>query len=110
MTEVLGIVACGCNNHTTAATARMSTTKRAKEEVKAGKKLEEQVPIFARKEKKTIRTPPDKLYEDILSFAETGKVLISKNKNFTFSVQLDSKSLSCTTLFAPLTLIRVRTS
>lgn len=110
MTGRPGVVACGCNNHSTAATVRISAKNRNKkknkpevrsenkaqlvakrekngqEKVNAGKIIKEETKTAAKnKEQKTLKNP-DEPYQDIFASPETGKISLFKSKDCKLSV------------------------
>lgn len=109
MTEGAAVVACGCNNHFTAATVQISTKKKDKKKTKAeirskektqvatktkkngqdkfksGTKIMEDVQITAKNQKQETPKEPDELYQDMLALPETGENSFFKSKHYKVS-------------------------
>lgn len=113
MTEVPGVVICGCNNQSTAATVLISASKKTERRVKAGVRDKHKIQNTAKSKKKNrkgkfkdgmvvkgkSKTTAEKQdqktlkkhnepYHDILAFSEINAVSLLKNKNYRVSVSI----------------------
>lgn len=114
MTGEEGVVGCGCNNHSTAATVRISakektahrvkagirsenkaqTTAESKEEskrnkVKAGKVIKEEAQVTAKNQNQNTPQKLDEPYPDVVAFPETGELSLFKSKTYKVSVSIE---------------------
>lgn len=94
MTEDPGVVACACNKHPISPTAVPISANIKMQNIEAVKAEEEkEMQTTAEKNsKKSNMTPPDKPYQDILAFHETGKISLFKSENYKVSVSIGTNS------------------